>query len=129
MKDAAERYSPEMAEAFQPTDTDRPATKKSLAVLDFFADQNPIPMVTATVTSENVRIHGSTPSRTAIGLSIASAFDGVDLVLLERDGPLDESVRDNPHEREEQHPEDEPRQRKAGDPCAHELRREVVQQR
>ena len=37
MKLAALRYSPEMAEAFQPTLTQRPATKKSLAVLEFFA--------------------------------------------------------------------------------------------
>jgi hypothetical protein len=101
MKEAADRYSPEIADAFQPTDTDRPATKKSLAVLDFFADQKPIPIVTTTVTSENVRIHGSTPSSTASEFSIASAFYGVDLVLLKRDGALDESVGDDPHEREE----------------------------
>src|ERR1051325_5667202 len=61
MNEAAERYSPEIAEAFQPTDTERPATKKSLAVLDFFADQKPIPIVTTTVMSENMKIHGSTP--------------------------------------------------------------------
>jgi hypothetical protein len=46
MKEAAERYSPEMAEAFQPTDTERPATKKSLAVLEVFAERKPIQMVT-----------------------------------------------------------------------------------
>ena len=34
MKLAADRYSPEIALAFQPTDTERPATKKSWAVLD-----------------------------------------------------------------------------------------------
>src|SRR5689334_14034574 len=61
MNEAAERYSPEMAEAFQPTDTERPATKKSLVVLDFLADQKPMPIVTTTVTSENMKIHGSTP--------------------------------------------------------------------
>src|SRR5687768_7329642 len=60
MNDAAERYSPEIAEAFHPTDTDRPATKKSLAVFDFRADQIPIQMVTATVMNEKVKIHGST---------------------------------------------------------------------
>src|ERR1043165_5880166 len=65
MNDAAERYSPEMADAFQPTDTDRPATKKSLAVFDFFADQNPIPTVTTTVMNENVKIHGSTSPMSA----------------------------------------------------------------
>jgi hypothetical protein len=32
MNEAAERYSPEIAEAFQNTLTDRPATKKSDAV-------------------------------------------------------------------------------------------------
>jgi hypothetical protein len=60
MKDAAERYSPEIADAFQPTDTERPATKKSLAVFDFLADQIPIPIVTTTVMKEKVKIHGST---------------------------------------------------------------------
>src|SRR6266567_2132941 len=68
MNDAAERYSPEIAEAFQPTDTDRPATKKSLVVFDFFADQKPIAIVTTTVMKENVRIHGSTlPSCASTG--------------------------------------------------------------
>ena len=51
MKEAAERYSPEMAEAFQPTETERPATKKSCAVLDFRADQKPIQTVATTVAS------------------------------------------------------------------------------
>src|SRR6185503_15749609 len=60
MNEAAERYSPEIADAFHPTDTDRPATKKSLAVFDFRADQIPIQMVTATVMNENVKIQGST---------------------------------------------------------------------
>src|SRR5687768_15956321 len=60
MNDAAERYSPEIAEAFQPTETDRPATKKSLAVLEVVAERKPIQIVTATVMRENVRIHGST---------------------------------------------------------------------
>src|SRR5688572_2704775 len=60
MNDAAERYSPEIADAFQPTETDRPATKKSLAVFDFFADQMPIQMVAATVTNEKAKIQGST---------------------------------------------------------------------
>src|SRR5882724_11296159 len=71
MKEAADRYSPEMAEAFQPTDTERPATKKSLAVLDRLADQMPMPMVTATVTNEKAKIHGSTPSRKARGVIMA----------------------------------------------------------
>jgi hypothetical protein len=61
MKDAAERYSPEMAEAFQPTETERPATKKSLAVLEVFAERKPIQSVTATVMKEKVKIQGSTP--------------------------------------------------------------------
>src|SRR6266852_877349 len=59
MNEAAERYSPEIAEAFQPTETERPATKKSCAVLDFRADQKPIQMVARTVTTEKVRIQGS----------------------------------------------------------------------
>jgi hypothetical protein len=49
MNEAAERYSPEMAEAFQPTDTEWPATKKSLAVVEVFAERNPIQIVTTTV--------------------------------------------------------------------------------
>src|SRR5262245_6147570 len=59
MKLAALKYSPEMALAFQPTLTLRPATKKSLAVFDFFADQKPIQIVTRTVRALKVRIQGS----------------------------------------------------------------------
>src|SRR5687768_11657799 len=59
MKLAAERYSPEMAEAFQPTETERPATKKSPAVFEVRAERKPITTVTTTVTSENARIQGS----------------------------------------------------------------------
>src|SRR3954466_6409363 len=60
MKEAALRYSPEMADAFQPTETERPATKKSWAVLERRADQKPIQIVAATVTTEKARIQGST---------------------------------------------------------------------
>src|SRR3954464_10873403 len=60
MNEAADRYSPEMAEAFQPTETERPATKKSLAVFEVLAERNPIQIVTTTVMEENARIHGST---------------------------------------------------------------------
>src|SRR5215216_5207171 len=65
MNEAADRYSPEMAEAFQPTETERPATKKSLAVFDVRAERNPIQIVTATVTAEKAKIQGSTPSSMA----------------------------------------------------------------
>ena len=58
MKDAAERYSPEIAEAFHPTETERPATKKSCAVFDLRADQKPIHTVAATVARLNVSIQG-----------------------------------------------------------------------
>jgi hypothetical protein len=71
MNDAAERYSPEMAEAFQPTETERPATKKSLAVLEVFAERKPIQSVTATVMKENVKIQGSTPPKKARGRFMA----------------------------------------------------------
>src|SRR3954467_4005180 len=67
MNDAADRYSPEMADAFQPTDTDRPATKKSLAVLERRADQKPMPIVTTTVIAEKAKIHGSKPMAAASG--------------------------------------------------------------
>jgi hypothetical protein len=60
MKDAALRYSPEMALAFQPTETLRPATKKSEAVFDRRADQKPTNKVATTVTALKVRIQGST---------------------------------------------------------------------
>src|SRR6266498_5823023 len=59
MNEAALRYSPEMALAFQPTDTDRPATKKSCAVFDRLADQKPIQMVAMTVAALKARIQGS----------------------------------------------------------------------
>jgi hypothetical protein len=71
MKEAAERYSPEMAEAFQPTETDRPATKKSLAVLEVLAERKPIQRVTATVRKEKPKIQGSTPPRRARGVIMA----------------------------------------------------------
>ena len=60
MNEAAERYSPEMADAFQPTDTPRPATKKSEALLARPAAQNPMPTVTKTVRALSETIHGST---------------------------------------------------------------------
>jgi len=59
MKLAALRYSPEMAEAFHPTETERPATKKSEADLEDLAERNPISSVTITVMPARVRIHGS----------------------------------------------------------------------
>src|SRR3954469_4763990 len=110
MKDAAERYSPEIAEAFQPTDTERPGTKKSLAVFEVRAERKPIQTVTTTVMSENARIHGSTPSRKATVVSMASALHRVNLVRFQRDGAPDEPPGDDPHERKEEHPEDEPAQ-------------------
>jgi hypothetical protein len=60
MNEAADRYSPEIAEAFQPTETDRPATNMSDAVFDFPAERNPIQIVPNTVTAANARIQGST---------------------------------------------------------------------
>src|SRR5882724_8901998 len=59
MNEAALRYSPEMALAFQPTDTDRPATKKSCVVFDRLADQKPIQIVAVTVAALKARIQGS----------------------------------------------------------------------
>ena len=56
MNEAALRYSPEMAEAFQPTLTPRPATKKSAADLDFRAAQKPMKTVTTTVMALNARM-------------------------------------------------------------------------
>jgi hypothetical protein len=59
INEAALRYSPEMALAFQPTETDRPATKKSCAVFDRLADQKPIQMVATTVAALKASIQGS----------------------------------------------------------------------
>lgn len=59
MKLAALRYSPEIADAFQPTETERPATKKSEADLELFAERKPIHRVMKTVTLAKVRIQGS----------------------------------------------------------------------
>src|SRR6185503_18005717 len=59
MKEAALRYSPEMALAFHPTLTLRPATKKSLAVLEVLAERKPIQIVAMTVRALKARIQGS----------------------------------------------------------------------
>jgi hypothetical protein len=59
MKLAALKYSPEMALAFHPTLTLRPATKKSLAVFERFADQKPIQIVAMTVAALKANIQGS----------------------------------------------------------------------
>src|SRR5262245_22339440 len=59
MKEAALRYSPDMAEAFQPTLTLRPATKKSCAVFERLADQKPIQSVAMTVRALKEKIQGS----------------------------------------------------------------------
>src|ERR1043166_1541626 len=59
MKEAALRYSPEMADAFQPTLTLRPATKKSCAVFERRAAQKPMKIVTTTVTALKARTYGS----------------------------------------------------------------------
>src|SRR5436309_15940205 len=59
MKLAALKYSPEIALAFQPTLTLRPATKKSCAVFDRLADQKPIQIVAMTVAALKARIQGS----------------------------------------------------------------------
>jgi hypothetical protein len=56
MNEAALKYSPEIAEAFQPTLTLRPATKKSWAVLEDRAARKPIKIVMTTVTPLNAKI-------------------------------------------------------------------------
>src|ERR1700712_4383124 len=108
MNEAAERYSPEIADAFQPTDTERPATKKSLAVLEVFAERKPIHTVTNTVMKEKAKIQGSTPLRKARGMVMASAFDGIHFIIFERNRTTDESPRDDPDKREKQHSENKP---------------------
>src|SRR5690349_20004906 len=73
MNEAAERYSPEMADAFQPTDIERPATKKSLEVMEVLAERKPIQTVTTTVMNGELKIQGSTPSMKARGSREAMA--------------------------------------------------------
>src|SRR6188474_3112347 len=78
MNDAADKYSPEIADAFHPTDTDRPATKKSPAVFEFRADQHPIPIVTTTVTSENANTQPSNetgvPNRFKVNMPLIRVY-------------------------------------------------------
>jgi len=66
MQDAPRSYSPEMALAFHPTVTLRPATKKSPAVLDRFADQKPIQTVAMTVRALKARIQTSMVARIGV---------------------------------------------------------------
>ena len=54
--------------------------------------------------------------------------DLVDFVVLQPDRSADENPRDDPHGREDQHAEDEPGQREAGDTRRHDLRMKIVQQ-
>ena len=130
MKEAAERYSPEMAEAFQPTETERPATKKSPALLDLPAVQKPMPTVMTTVTSEQTAIQGSMPwaARRAFMLFGQAVLSGLGFGVLERDGALDEDIRDDPDEGEEEDAEDQPREGEPEDALGHERRLIIVQQ-
>src|SRR5882757_359149 len=129
MNEAADRYSPEIADAFQPTETERPATKKSLAVFEVLADRNPITMVATTVTNEKAKIHGSTPFRKARGVIMESAFDRLHFIVLQRDRAPDEAERDDPHKGKEQHAEDEPREGEPEHAGRHEGRRKIIEQR
>src|SRR5436309_2942112 len=102
MKEAALRYSPEMAEAFQKTFTERPATKKSLAVCEIRVAQRPRPMVTRTITATN-----------ATGIQANSLTAHLLLHLLRRPHEI---RREQPRDRVEHHPQEEPRGAEAGDP-------------
>ncbi len=53
MNEAADRYSPEIADAFQKTLTDRPATKKSDAVFAFRVAYSPSMIVAAVISATN----------------------------------------------------------------------------
>src|SRR3954452_1186546 len=101
MNDAAERYSPEMAEAFQPTETERPATKKSPAVFEVRADQKPIPMVATTVMKEKAKTQPSketeAPNKSRWNISVVQA-NARGLDLFERDRSFDEVERDHPNQ-------------------------------
>jgi hypothetical protein len=67
-----------MAEAFQPTETLRPATKKSDADLEVLAERKPIQIVTATVTSEKARIQGSKAASMGFNLEGRKTGNGED---------------------------------------------------
>src|ERR1035437_7641170 len=113
MNEAADRYSPEIAEAFQPTDTERPATKKSLAVFEVRAERNPIQSVAKTVINENPKIQGSIPpsspprrgnkkSKIHGSVPLPVVLHLPDLILFQPDGTADKNPRDGPDRREEQ---------------------------
>src|SRR5262245_24908614 len=145
IKDAALRYSPEIALAFQPTLTLRPATKKSLAVFDFFADQKPIQIVTMTVAALKARIQGSmfirleynrrgaetqrTNSSRGFSLRLrVSAVYFIHFCFFQRDGALDEHPGNRPHEGKEQHAEGEPSESETKNALRHGVGEKVVQQ-
>src|SRR5262245_15134352 len=112
MNDAADKYSPEMADAFHPTETERPATKKSPVVLDWRADQKPIAIVTTTVTKEKANTQASkeTVVLKRFNVNMISGgccclgrrrrFHAGRFFLLKADGTLDEKPGDGPDQRE-----------------------------
>src|SRR5690349_12796589 len=113
MKEAAERYSPEMAEAFQPTETERPATKKSPAVLDLRADQKPIAIVATTVINEKANTHPSKvtvlPRRLRVNMGFLASgdfrkgrFHARTLFFFQQDRAFYEIKCNNPHQWEKE---------------------------
>src|SRR5215210_2437818 len=134
MKEAALRYSPEMAEAFQKTFTERPATKKSLAVWEMRVAQIPRPIVAATTrTTKATGIQAVSPTMPLLtirdfGMPSLGAVRHRDLVLYGFGCP-DEVAREQPRDRVEQQPQKQPRSAEAGDPRLCHYRQEVVHYR
>src|SRR5947209_2243037 len=110
IKEAALRYSPEMADAFQKALTERPATKKSLAVCEIRAAQTPIPIVTSTI-----RATKSTGIQAALATirPLPLAGQRRRLALHGLRGPH-EVGRQPPGDRVEQHAQEQPGSAEAG---------------
>src|SRR5438093_4881155 len=125
MNEAALRYSPEMAEAFQKALTARPATKKSLAVCEIRVAQTPSPSVTSTITATKA---------TGIQAALVMAGDhplagqSRHLVLDGLRG-ADEVGGQQPGDRIEQQPQEQPGGAETGDLPMGPLRRVLVDER
>src|SRR5438477_978327 len=122
MKEAALRYSPEMAEAFQKALTERPATKKSLAVCEIRVAQTPSPSVTSTITATK-----------ATGIQVALSMTGSLPLAGQRchlalDGlrGADEVGGQQPGDRIEQQPQEQPGGAETGHPPLGQIGRVLV---
>src|SRR5690349_14154979 len=125
MNEAALRYSPEIAEAFQKAFTERPATKKSLAVCEMRVAQTPSPSVTSTITATKaIGIHA--PLSTIRSLLLAGHPGDL---ALDRLRGAHEIGGQQPGDRVEQQPEEQPGGAEAGHPPLGEVGGVLIDQR